>query len=115
LCHTFDVGFPLAGTVRALFDNLHACNSTTNGDGSGDETPRSGKSEGCSDRIEACRFSRKSRLALVSVVSGSFADTDSPDEPILSWFPPTAVYTSGHPLEIGPEILTFSHFSVRSP
>jgi hypothetical protein len=27
--------------------------------------------------------------------------------------PAAAVYTSGHPLEKGPEILTFSHFSAR--
>jgi hypothetical protein len=81
--------------------------------GSGDETVGSGKSKGCSDRIETCCFSRKSRLALVPVVSGSWADTEWRDDRLLLRFPAPAAYTGGHPLEKRPKSLTLSHFSAR--
>jgi len=44
------------------------------------------------------------------MVSGSWADTEWRDDPLLSRSPATAVYSSGQMLEIGSKILTFSHF-----
>jgi hypothetical protein len=56
---------------------------------------------------------RQPRARRMSMVCGSWADTEWRDDPLLSRSPLRAPYTGGHPLEKRPGILTFSHFWAR--